>query len=72
MLRPGIPSVVIYTFRVVAARTKVAAFFPWPLLLLLLCIGRARHPGPARPFRPPGISVEFLNLGGWLSKVDWR
>ena len=36
----------------------------WGLILWMLSIGRARHP------RPPGFSIEFLNVGGWLSGGD--
>ena len=35
----------------------------------MLCIGRARHPGPGKPSGPRGISIEFLS-GGWLSRGD--
>ena len=41
----------------------------WGLLVWMLSIGRARHPGPG-PSYPPGFSVEFLNVGGWLSRGD--
>ena len=34
-------------------------------------IGRARHPGPApRDFTPGQLSVEFINVGGWLTCGD--
>ena len=34
-------------------------------------IGRARHPGPGRGNRVPGhLSVEFVNVGGWLTYGD--
>ena len=36
----------------------------------MLCIGRARHPGLGKPSAPLGISIEFLNVGGWLSGGD--
>ena len=36
----------------------------------MLSIGRARHPGPSTSFYPPGFSIEFLNVGGWLSRGD--
>ena len=36
----------------------------------MLCIGRARHPGPCTSYYPSGFSVEFLNVGGWLSRGD--
>ena len=35
----------------------------------MLSIGRARHPGPGTSY-PPGFSIEFLNVGGWLSRGD--
>ena len=34
----------------------------------MLSIGRARHPGPGTSSYPPGFSIEFLNVGGWLSR----
>ena len=40
------------------------------LLLWMLSIGRARHPGPGTSSYPPGFSIEFLNVGGWLSRGD--
>ena len=40
------------------------------LILWMLSIGRARHPGPCIPSDPPGSSIEFLYVGGWLSKSD--
>ena len=36
----------------------------------MLSIGRARHPGPGTSSYPPGFSIEFLNVGGWLSRGD--
>ena len=45
-------------------------FFFWGFLLWMLYIGRVRHPGPDSPSGPPGISVEFLNIDGWLSWGD--
>ena len=36
----------------------------------MLSIGRARHPGPCTSSYPSGFSVEFLNVGGWLSRGD--
>ena len=36
-----------------------------------LVIGRARHPGPGkRFFTPCQLSVEFVNVGGWLTYGD--
>ena len=42
----------------------------WGLLVWMLSIGRARHPGPGTSSYPPGFSIEFLNVGGWLSRGD--
>ena len=37
----------------------------------MLHIGRARHPGPGPHDFPPGqLSVEFINVGGWLTSGD--
>ena len=36
----------------------------------MLSIGRARHPGPGFSSYPPGFSIEFLNVGGWLYRGD--
>ena len=34
-------------------------------------IGRARHPGPGpRDFTPGQLSIEFVNVGGWLTSGD--
>ena len=36
----------------------------------MLHIGRARHPGPGpRDFPPGQLSVEFVNVGGWLTSL---
>ena len=38
----------------------------------MLHIGRARHPGPGkRYFTPKQLSVEFVNVGGWLTYGDF-
>ena len=42
----------------------------WGLFIWMLSIGRARHPGPGTSSYPPGFSIEFLNVGGWLSRGD--
>ena len=42
----------------------------WGLLVWMLSIGRARHPGPGTSSYPPRFSIEFLNVGGWLSRGD--
>ena len=37
-------------------------------VIWMLHIGRARHPGPGEKYFPPGqLSVEFVNVGGWLT-----
>ena len=37
----------------------------------MLHIGRARHPGPGqRSFTPGQLSIEFANIGGWLTSGD--
>ena len=37
----------------------------------MLHIGRARHPGPGpRSFTPGQLSIEFVNVGGWLTHGD--
>ena len=37
----------------------------------MLQIGRARHPGPGpRVFLPGQLSIEFVNVGGWLTSGD--
>ena len=37
----------------------------------VLHIGRARHPGPGPRFFTPGqLSIEFANVGGWLTSGD--
>ena len=54
---------------VFAASKKSLRFF-WGLILWMLSIGRARHPGPCIPSNPSGFSIEFLNVGGWLSSGD--
>ena len=44
--------------------------FFWGLILWMLSIGGARHPGPCTSSYPSGFSIEFLNVGGWLSRGD--
>ena len=36
----------------------------------MLSIGRARHPGLGTSSYPSGFGIEFLNVGGWLSRGD--
>ena len=39
----------------------------------MLHIGRAWHPGPGMRYFPPAQrSVEFVNVGGWLTYGIWR
>ena len=48
-------------------------FLPWVGVSLgrMLHIGRARHPGPGSGRNVPGrLSVEFVNVGGWLTNGD--
>ena len=40
------------------------------LIFWMLSIGRARHPGPGTSSYPSGFCIEFLNVGGWLSRGD--
>ena len=40
----------------------------WGLILWHFWAGRARHPGP--PSQPHSVSLEFLNVGGWLTHGD--
>ena len=44
--------------------------FFWGLILWMLSIGRSRHPGHCTSYYPSGFSIEFLNVGGWLSRGD--
>ena len=39
----------------------------WGVRAWMQSIGRSRHPGPEIPHHAPQMSVEFLDLGGWLS-----
>ena len=55
-----------YTFLV--SNRSIRCF--WGLLVWMLSIGRARHPGPDTSSYPPGFSIEFLNVGCWLSGSD--
>ena len=37
----------------------------------MLHVGRARHPGPGpRDIVPGQLSIEFVNVGGWLTSGD--
>ena len=40
-------------------------------MIWMLHIGRARHPGPGPRDTIPGqLSIEFINVGGWLTSCD--
>ena len=40
-------------------------------MIWMLHIGRGAHPGPCTCFFTPGqLSVEFVNVGGWLTYGD--
>ena len=41
----------------------------WGKILWMLRIGEARHPGPRSP-PSNNISIECVNVGGWLSNGD--
>ena len=46
-------------------------FFFWEVILWMFHIGRARHPVPGpRSFTPGHLSIEFVNVGGWLTSGD--
>ena len=40
----------------------------WGLIFWHFWAGRARHPGP--PSQPHSVSLEFFNVGGWLTHGD--
>ena len=41
------------------------------VILWMFHIGRARHPRPSpRDFPPGQLSVEFINVDGWLTSGD--
>ena len=45
--------------------------FFWGVICWMLHIGRARHPGPGpRDIIPGQLSIEFINIGGWLTSGD--
>ena len=57
-----------WTFFLVSKRT---IFFFAEVVVWMFQIGRARHPGPSQRFFTPGqLSVEFVNVGGWLTYGD--
>ena len=50
---------------------KRTIFFFWWLVLWMLHFGRARHPGLGKRHLTSGqLSVEFVNVGGWLTNGD--
>ncbi len=51
--------------------SKRTLYFFWGMVVWMLHIGRARHPGPGRrTFIPGQLSIEFANIGGWLTYGD--
>ena len=51
--------------------SKRTFYFFWGVVGWMLHIGRARHPGPGpRNFVPGQLSIEFINVGGWLTFGD--
>ena len=51
--------------------SKRTFFFFWWFLLWVLHIGRATHPGPGpRDFTLGQLSIDFANVGGWLTSGD--
>ena len=52
--------------------SKRTFYFFGRVLLRVLYIGRARHPGPGpRVFTPGELSFEFADIGGWLVILLW-
>ena len=51
--------------------SKRTLYFFGRVIMLMLHIGRARHPGPGpRSFTPGQLSIEFVNVVGWLTYGD--
>ena len=51
--------------------SKRTLYIFWEVVVWMLHIGRARHPGPGRRcFIPGQLSLEFANIGGWLTYGD--
>ena len=51
--------------------SKRTLYYFWEKVVWMLHIGRARHPGPGRrSFVPGQLSIEFANIGGWLTYGD--
>ena len=58
-------------FNCVFLVSKRTLYFFWEKVVWMLHIGRARHPGPGRrSFIPGQLSIEFANIGGWLTYGD--
>ena len=70
MIRPGILQLSDFSCPIPFPVCKRSVRFFWGLILWMLSIGRARHPGPCSSYFPSGFSIEFLNVGGWLSRGD--
>ena len=66
-VRPQFPPVAKCVFQV----SKRTLYFFWEVVVWMLHIGRARHPGPGkRSFILGQLSIEFANIGGWLTYGD--
>ena len=51
--------------------SKRTFYFFWGVICWMLHIGRARHPGLGpRNVVPGQLSIEFINVGGWLTFGD--
>ena len=51
--------------------SKRTFYLFWGVIWWMLHIGRARHLGPGpRVFIPGQLSIEFINVGGWLTSGD--
>ena len=51
--------------------SKRTIYFFGRVILWMFHIGRARNPGPGpRDFPPGQLSIEFVNVGGWLTSGD--
>ena len=51
--------------------SKRTLYFSGEVVVWMLHIGRARHPGPVKRSSIPGqLSIEFANIGGWLTYGD--
>ena len=51
--------------------SKRTLYFFWRVVVWMLHIGRTRHPGPGkRSYISGQLSIEFANIGGWLTYGD--